>query len=163
MSKQQGFSLIEILVVLVIISIMFSVATLNVGDFGRHYFYRFQLEELANKVNQLREQAVLSNQIYSFQLDENQISFYRFNGVKWQAMSKDRTFKPISFDKSLKLTLESQSKSNRLYVYPNGLLSAYVLTLYENNKETFTTKIKFYENGSHFVYPSEQQLKKNKL
>ncbi len=163
MIKGRGFSLLETLVVLLIIGIMFSVATLNVSDFGRHYYYRYQLEELASKIRLLREQAVLTNQIYGLVLKDNQAVFTRFTNNRWKAITKNKAFSSISFEQNLRLDLQKKSKGHTLYIYPDGMLTAFVLTLYQQNKQSFITKVRFDANGNYLVYPSEQQLDNNKL
>ncbi len=66
--KQQGFTLIEILMVIIIFAIIISFAVLTFGDFGKSRQVRTTAEEFQRVVQYFREQAVLGSANYTIKI-----------------------------------------------------------------------------------------------
>lgn len=160
-SQAQGFSLIEILVVLFIIGIMFTVATLNFSDFGKHYYYRYQIERLAKNIESLREKAIVENTLFAFDLKNNQFHFFKYEKDKWLPLNQHHAFRDIDFPKTITFKQTPNIGAQKRIIYSDGHINAFSLTLYEKNKNYFTSKLSYEQDGRYFVYPDEQTLKKN--
>lgn len=92
MNKQQGFTLIEILVVIFIISIVTSVALLTIGRNDRK-----QVESFANELTQLvsfaEEQAVLRSNVLGLSFDKN---YLQFSQLQMSKNSMQQTWQPFT-------------------------------------------------------------------
>jgi prepilin-type N-terminal cleavage/methylation domain-containing protein len=159
--KKHGFTLIETLVVLLIISIIFGVTTLYFGDFGNHLNNKYKLERLAQKINFLREKSILTNAVFSIDIKKNSCYFYSFNNTEWVKINNNnKIFLPVKFSNKLNLNLHLyKSKRKRILIYPDGTISKFSLILIPKGKSQFSAKLIFNTNGSFFIYPNEQQLK----
>ena len=104
-STQRGFSLIEILVVLVIIAFATNLVTYSfVGDIEE------ELEKKALKVqgvvNLASEFAVLNQVELGFHLDKQTLEFLVFDGQKWAVLNSEDLYKPITFSEEYKISLK---------------------------------------------------------
>lgn len=103
--KQRGFSLIEILVVLVIIAFATNLVTYSFdGDIED------ELEKKALKVqgivNLASEFAVLNQVELGFHLDKQTLEFLVFDGQKWTVLNTEDLYKPITFSEDYKISLK---------------------------------------------------------
>src|ERR1700722_4171393 len=86
-NRHRGFSLIEIMVVLVIISIVVSIALLAVGDFGASRKIKIAAKQFADLIPLLEEKALLQPTIIGININAQGYQIYQLNNNKWQAIS----------------------------------------------------------------------------
>jgi len=126
----KGYTLIEILIVLVIISIISTFAVLTIG-----YNKNKQIEILGNKISNLillaEEQAILQPAVFNFVVSENTFQFYQFDAAekKWRAVSDD-LLKKYTFPAEFEIALQNPP----LIISSNGETSAFVLLIGKKNK-----------------------------
>lgn len=104
MKRQQGFSLIEILVVLTIIAFATKLVTYNLDG---------NMEEALEKkalrthgvINLASEFAVLNQVELGFHLDKKTLEFLVFDGDKWVTFEGEDLYKPIKFEDDYKVNL----------------------------------------------------------
>ncbi len=88
MPKLRGFSLIELLVVLLIISITLGFAMLSYGDFGEKRSIVTAAQEFANYVTLVKQEAILESSTLGIRIDNTGYEALRFQESKtWQLMA----------------------------------------------------------------------------
>ena len=103
-AKQYGFSLIEILVVLVIIAFATKMVVYSL-DGGAEEELDKQASRLHTTINAASEFAVLNQVELGLLVDQNTLEFLVFDGEKWTSFEREELFKPIEFDQQFKVTL----------------------------------------------------------
>lgn len=100
-----GFTLLELLVVLVIIGIILTFAVLSIGDGGR----RDRLEQEARRIQAIfslaGEEAVLRSQEFGVVLQKQQYTFVAYDGEAWQPIVDDSLFREHALPDSMELEL----------------------------------------------------------
>ncbi|MBQ4859953.1 prepilin-type N-terminal cleavage/methylation domain-containing protein [Pseudoalteromonas sp. MMG007] len=102
--KSRGFSLIEILVVLVIIAFATKMVVYSLEG-GAEDELDTQALRLHTTINMASEFAILNQVELGFLVEENTLEYLVFDGQKWIAFDREELFKPIELDERLKLTL----------------------------------------------------------
>lgn len=89
--KQQGFTLIEILVVVVIMALMLATATVG---FGRGEQQRFisQSQQLQAWLGQVQNEAILTSNIWGVRFDETEAKAYVMAQGSWMASADIETY-----------------------------------------------------------------------
>jgi len=103
-SKSKGFSLIEILVVLVIIAFATKMVVYSL-DGSDESELDVQALRLHTTINLASEFAILNQVELGIQIDDNTFEFLVFDGEKWITFNREALFEPIKFDERFKLTL----------------------------------------------------------
>ncbi|WP_024609491.1 type II secretion system minor pseudopilin GspH [Pseudoalteromonas sp. TB64] len=103
-SKSRGFSLIEILVVLVIIAFATKMVVYSLEG-GAEDALDTQALRLHTTINMASEFAILNQVELGVQVDNNIFEFLVFDGEKWITFDREELFEPIEFDERFKLTL----------------------------------------------------------
>lgn len=100
-----GFTLLELLVVLVIIGIILTFAVLSIGDGGR----RDRLEQEAKRIQATftlaGEEAVLRSREFGVILQKQQYTFVAYDGEVWQPVADDSLFREYTLPESMELEL----------------------------------------------------------
>ena len=140
---QDGFTLIEVLVVLVIVAIVTAVVVLAFGDFGRGRTEKIRVETFARMIRAAQSQAIITPTILGLTLTSNGYVFYQYvtnkNQPSWQKMqnavlSQPNAFKKI-FDVSVKDVAKydpAQNSANHhpaIIFLPSGYVTAFHLLL----------------------------------
>ncbi|GAA80550.1 prepilin-type N-terminal cleavage/methylation domain-containing protein [Pseudoalteromonas sp. BSi20495] len=103
-AKTRGFSLIEILVVLVIIAFATKMVVYSLEG-GAEDELGTQALRLHTTINMASEFAILNQVELGFHLDDNVFEFLVFDGEKWITFDREDLFKPTEFDERFKVTL----------------------------------------------------------
>lgn len=100
----RGFSLIEILVVLVVIAFATKMVVYSL-DGGAEDELDKQALRLHTTINMASEFAILNQVELGFHLDKDVFEFLVFDGERWVTFDREKLFEPITVDERLKLTL----------------------------------------------------------
>ena len=103
-AKHYGFSLIEILVVLVIIAFATKMVVYSL-DGGAEEALDKQANRLHTTINAASEFAVLNQIELGLLVEQNTLEFLVFDGEKWTSFDREALFKPIEIEPQFKLTL----------------------------------------------------------
>ncbi len=109
--QQTGFTLVEILVVMLIIGITFGMAMLAFGDFGATRKIRSSAEGFAQFLQVMHERALLESTTVQIQLNQSGYTSQRLNlQSKWQPL-KNAYYRPHALPAKTKIAVAYGSKS----------------------------------------------------
>ena len=108
---QGGFTLLEILVVLVIIGILTSMAVLSIGD-RRGDILQDESRRILALINLAREEAILEGREYGLGLWRGHYEFYELDEEtsEWKPMTTDSHLRPRELPETLELLLEIENQ-----------------------------------------------------
>lgn len=108
--SNQGFTLIEILIVLVIIGITFGFALIAFGDFGDGRRILFSAEQLVNTLRLAQQQAILGTNTLGLRIDNNGYQVVQlYNNAQWKPISDKGVFKMIYFPQDTRIILKTSN------------------------------------------------------
>ena len=142
--NESGFTLIEIVVVVFIIGITITFASLSVSQHSDRY-----IEEEAKRLHHLirlaSEEAVFRSQEFSLLLTSTGYKFASLQGPKWERITDDRFFREREFPDviTVRLTVDEQDvnlgdseKPAQIYMLSSGELTPpFTLTLKSEESE----------------------------
>ncbi|MDK1288959.1 type II secretion system protein [Pseudoalteromonas umbrosa] len=102
--KSRGFSLLEILVVILIIGFSIKIVTFTVGESAEDLLEKEALK-LHGIVNMASEFAVLNQVELGFHLDKSTLEFLVFDGEQWTTFEAEELYKPIEYGEEYKIEL----------------------------------------------------------
>jgi general secretion pathway protein H len=112
--KKKGFTLIEVLVVLVIIGITISFALLSFGDFGRSRRILSATENTLTEFKNIRQQAMLESVTYGLNITHNGYKILRLHPPQdWRPASSSFLVKPHPFPEQTVMQFDSQQKNQK--------------------------------------------------
>lgn len=111
-ARAAGFTLIEILVVLVIIAIVISFAVLSIGVTGRDRELDEESRRIEGLVGLLQERAVLEGRDFGLLVEPNHYQFvvYRTRRQRWESFDQEREFRRRDLPKGLSFELVLDSR-----------------------------------------------------
>lgn len=130
-----GFTLIEILIVLLIIGITATFAVLATGDFGASKRIEVAADTLANLLRFAEEQAILEPAVLGVAITDSRYQFYRYrystteHKGAWILITDQRVFKPRSLPSGaqMQLSVADPNQSPALVIDPNGNITPFTL------------------------------------
>ena len=152
MKSSRGFTLIELMIVLVIIGVIVSFATLSLGNPGAA-----RLSEEARRIAGLLEianqEAVLQTQELALATRVDGYEFLVYQDGKWQPLEGDDSLRPRTLPADVRLSLEVDDAAifgnaddaeaqdpNRVYLLSSGEMTPFHLTLLGPDKHGWQLK-----------------------
>lgn len=104
-TPQYGFTLLELMVVVVLIGIILTFVVRSVGDGGRSDRIKQEAQRLVALVGLVGEEAVLQSTVIGLRFEENSYAFMRYSEQQWQPVSDDTLLKPHQLDGMMQMQL----------------------------------------------------------
>lgn len=147
----RGFTLIEILVVVLIVGITIGFALLAFGDFGSKRRIVMATEQFVNYVKLVQHQAILETSTLGISVDHNNYQVLRLNSTAgWQSMAEKSVFHQQHFPESTIVrfdNLENTKKNPQIIINSSGDMTAFTLTI-SSGKEIDIANIMGKSNGA---------------
>ncbi|KNC68717.1 general secretion pathway protein GspH [Pseudoalteromonas rubra] len=105
--RQTGFSLIEILMVLVIIGFSVNLVTYTLSDDMEEELEREALR-LHSVINMASEFAILNQIELGFHLDKKKLEFLVFDGEKWTTFEAEELYQAVEYSDDYKIVLTTE-------------------------------------------------------
>jgi general secretion pathway protein H len=154
-SKQnnQGFTLIEILVVILIVGITLGFALLSFGDFGSKRRIVMAAEQFVNDIKLAQQQAILGTDTLGIHIDKTQYEVLRFIPPNhWRAMTHG-FFRPQKFPENTIVTLVNRaivSSDPQIIINASGDITPFKL-LFSSSNEADIVEVVGEHNGNVMV------------
>lgn len=133
-----GFTLIEILIVIVIITVTVNFAILSFGDFGTKTKITHTAENFVNLIYLIKKEAILTDQTMAVQINKDNYEILRLNDNKWQP-SKNSIYKKTYLPTGVMMFLinkKHKTKLNYIIINAVGRISPFILSLGKNDNKT---------------------------
>lgn len=135
--SQKGFSLIEILVVMVIVGVVLSFVVLSFGDFGAGRRLALTSKHFTDLLKLAHTKAIIGADTYGVHIDKSGYTFYRFDVPphggrgKWSRLSNNHIFKPSNFPNNTKVRLRGITRHQipNVIITSDGTLTPFSLIL----------------------------------
>ncbi|WP_131781721.1 type II secretion system minor pseudopilin GspH [Legionella gresilensis] len=128
--NERGFTLIEILVVILIIGIIASVALFAFGDFGTSRRIKLTAEQFSAYLKLVQQRAILEMVTLGVTINNEGYETYRHSNNSWQSMPKNSLIFHRFFPKDTVITLKAQLKNNigpNIIITPSGSMTEFTL------------------------------------
>jgi general secretion pathway protein H len=124
----KGFSLIELLIVIVILAIAASFTVLAFGDFGRTRDLQTVTQHIKNRFQLAEDEALLRPAILSADISDHKIEFSRYNPTshRWLALTNDPALQTLALGRHIQLNLNTPA---RIVFKPNGQMTPFQLNV----------------------------------
>jgi len=144
--QSRGFTLLEIMVVVFIIGIIITFASLSISQHGDRY-----TEDEAKRLHHLlrlaTEEAVFRGQELSLLITEKGYSFAMLSGPKWEPIVDDPFFRSREFPETVKVTmtvydqevnLGDPDKPVQIYILSSGEVTPFSISLTGESRVVYT-------------------------
>ena len=103
--RAQGFTLLELMIVIVITAILFSFATLTIRSSSPEDLIKEEARRLNRLIQLVLEEAVLKNTEYGLEFKSNSYRFLTLNNNDWQAISGDKLLRLRELPEDMEIEL----------------------------------------------------------
>lgn len=150
--RENGFTLIEILVVVFIIGITLGFALLSFGDFGNKRRILMSAEQFVNYVKFIQQQAILGTNTLGIAIKPQGYQVFRFQASSWQAMTKKKIFNEQFFPKNTVVQLENgldKRKGPQIIINASGDMNIFTLNFGSTQQQSIAKVIGYADGSIH--------------
>lgn len=138
-SSKNGFTLVEVMVVVVIISLLSSFVILNLQGRDKYFQFENEAQRLSRLISLAREQAILNSEILGLRFRKNCYSFMLRKENEWKAYN-DRVYGPHEIAEGIEFELlvnnilttlpaDRSPESPQIYILSSGEISSFQLNI----------------------------------
>ena len=102
---EHGFTLLELMIVIVIVAILFSFATLTIRSSSPEDLIKEEARRLDRLIQLVLEEAVLKNTEYGLEFKSNSYRFLNYNEGNWQAIGGDKLLRERELPDEMEIEL----------------------------------------------------------
>ncbi len=163
-NKHQGFTLIEVMVVVVIAAIMMGAVTLSFPDSSNDRLKEHGMRFSA-LISLAQDEAILQSEDFALSINNSGYSFFRRSGEAWELYS-DKPFgnRKMTVDvksavilEGLPIKLKTSEKSKpQIVVYSSGEMTPFTYVLTNQQQSTITLKFDGAGNLERTYKPNEK-------
>ena len=148
-SSRSGFTLLEMLVVVVIVGIVFTFIQLNLGQ-NQSRQVEAEARRLFRLMQLASEESVLESKEMGLRLSDTEYNFFIWNADNrsWAPITEDKVFHPESFDPDTEVALFMEGDAVKMASDPNSEK--------ENDEEANSPQILFLSSGE--ISPFQLEL-----
>ena len=141
-----GFTLLELLVVILIIGIIISFASLSIGQ-NTSRIVQDEIERLHGLIQLAGEEAVIQRRELALEFDRKTYQFMELGGEGWQPIEEDKMFRKRSLPEPVELELllegagvsfEDKKNLPRIFILSSGELTPFNLVLQIDEGEEYS-------------------------
>ncbi len=135
MNINKGFTLIEILVVIVIIGVTVGFALLAFGDFGSSRRLHFAADQLVYTLKMAQQQALMEGSTLGLKIDNKSYQILKFKPPhQWVPISNKSIYKAIYFPDNtyVNATPASSSQQPGILISPSGDITPFTIEIGTN-------------------------------
>lgn len=157
MINNRGFTLIEIMIVIVIIGITVGFALIAFGDFGESKRILFAAEQLANNLRLAQQQAILETSTLGLRIDNTSYQILQLqNNSQWSSVSNKGIFKVNYFPQNTLITLKTNNHHHvgtpPIIITSSGDMTSFTLN-FGSTKENRIVLLIGHRNGTLKLEP----------
>ena len=152
--RQYGFTLVEVVIVMVIITIIITMTTISIGN-PQSKRIKHTSNQVATLIQLAKEQAIFNSQDYALSIWDAGYSFYVLGEEGWAPVTNDRIFRTrklpsgLKFDlhlDGLKVILSQEDKEKpQVFITSDGEISPFKLDITDQREWRY--QIEFDEIG----------------
>lgn len=135
-----GFTLLELMVVIVIVGIVLSFMTLSTGGDQRAEQLEREAQRIVALLQLASEEAVMRSEQLALRVGETDYEFMILENAQWTALADDRPLRPRKLPAGIELRLDLQdnpppglsaedSEQPQIFLLSSGEMTPFVLTL----------------------------------
>jgi len=124
--QQQGFSLIELLVVVVIVSILFTYTTLAIRGTSPEELIKEEARRLTRLVQLASEEAILRGEEYGIEVFVDGYRFLRQSDGKWFAFEGDKILRERELPSDMEIELQTEETDIEISNLTSSAIAKYL-------------------------------------
>jgi general secretion pathway protein H len=161
MRSSRGFTLTEILVVILIISITFGFALMAFGDFGKSREIKMATEQFANMIKLIQQQAILESSTLGLNIQKNAYKAYRYQAPDhWTPLPSRGIFTEQYFPKNATVVFQSNRKKNHqpdIVINSSGDQTPFILKVGTKKEFPLIILVGRHNGNLYFKHPKKEQ------
>ncbi len=155
---QHGFTLVELVVVMVIFAIIVTMATISIGD-PQAKRIKHSSNQVASLIQLAKEQAIFNSQDYALSIWESGYGFYLLDESGWVPVTGDRIFRSRELPTGLEFNLylddlkviltQTDKEKPQVFITSDGEISPFRLEI--TDRRDWVYQIEFDEIGDFII------------
>lgn len=145
-ARTQGFTLLEVMVVVLIIGVMLGVSALKLGSDSHAKLLKQEATRMVALLDLASQEAIMRNEQLAVRFSDDGYEFMLLEDGRWSLLEDDRPLRPREFPDDIELRLElednpppslvsEESDLPQVFLLSSGEITPFVVTLYSPGTE----------------------------